>query len=339
MSCFYDLVRYITGIVATILLVGFCIFIWDYFLYPYYRAVRRERLGFEREIGKPLYEKANLRAYLSTLPKAKDWVGIGGVISAGYLAYSKILIEIFGSGAKGIAHMLFFWLFLASGIAVIQRSKLNQLLKRLISLLKPISFGYALGIALILCFVFISLLSGSFELAAVGFVLVFGAIGVIRGFPKELGITTATLVTMFVLSRFGDDVLRVIDRLMRLVSLSLLGTPDEPLIAFITYSSFLAFIVFISYHAESLAFSGTSPGGLLGVFLNLGVGLLNGYLIVGTIWYYLDRFGYPVQKLGFHTPLPTPFAKSLIPILPLNLLPKASLLALIIFLLIMRAIK
>jgi hypothetical protein len=59
--------------------------------------------------------------------------------------------------------------------------------------------------------------------------------------------------------------------------------------------------------------------------------------------YYLDLFDYPAQKWGLFQPPLTPFAQSLLPWLPLNVLPEGQqdlyLLALVIVLLILRVIR
>ncbi|MFQ6058904.1 MAG: hypothetical protein ACE5MB_08525, partial [Anaerolineae bacterium] len=167
---------------------------------------------------------------------------------------------------------------------------------------------------------------------------VFGIVGAIRGFPRELGVTTTTLVAMLVLVRFGEVLLRLANRVFKFI-----GTPNEDLISFAIYTLFLLFVVFISYHGETLAFAGKPPRGPVGMLLNLGSGLLNGYLVVGTIWYYLDIFKYPVEKVGLYKPPLSDFAQSLIPYLPLNLVPEnlreIYLLVFIIFLIILRIIR
>jgi len=168
-------------------------------------------------------------------------------------------------------------------------------------------------------------------------------VGYVRGFNKELGVTTMVLLAMFILVRFGQRLVSAVDRVLRIFGLGFLGTPNEDLFKFNVYLLFLLFIVYISYEGETLAFAGTPPKGLAGKLLNLGAGFLNGYLIVGTIWYYLDFFNYPAQKWGlFHPPL-TPFAQSLLPWLPLNVLPEGLqdlyLLAMVIVLLILRVIR
>jgi uncharacterized membrane protein required for colicin V production len=179
---------------------------------------------------------------------------------------------------------------------------------------------------------------GPIEILWGSLLLVFGIVGVIRGFPRELGVTTTTLVAMLVLVRFGEALLKLVNRVFKFM-----GTPSGDLISFAIYTLFLLFVVFISYHGQTLAFGGEPSAGPAGVLLNLGSGLLNGYLIVGTIWYYMDVFKYPFEKVKLYQPPLSDFAQSLIPYLPLNLIPRnlqeIYLLVFIIFLIILRIIR
>ena len=184
---------------------------------------------------------------------------------------------------------------------------------------------------------------GPIEVLWAALIIMFTIIGYTRGFPKELGVTTMVLLGMFILVRFGERIVSAVDRVLRMFGSGFLGTPNEDLFRFNVYLFFLLFIVYISYEGETLAFAGSPPKGLVGKLLNLWAGFFNGYLIVGTIWYYLDLFDYPAQKWGLFQPPLTPFAQSLLPWLPLNVLPEGQqdlyLLALVIVLLILRVIR
>ncbi len=184
---------------------------------------------------------------------------------------------------------------------------------------------------------------GPIEVLWISLVIMFAVVGYVRGFPKELGVTTMVLLGLFILVRFGERIVSAVDRLLRIFGWRFIGTPDEDLFKFIVYLVFLLFIAYISYEGETLAFAGSPPKGLTGKLLNLWAGFFNGYLIVGSIWYYLDLFGYPAQKWGLFQPPLTPFAQSLLPWLPLNVLPEGQqdlyLLALVIVLLILRVIR
>jgi len=182
---------------------------------------------------------------------------------------------------------------------------------------------------------------GPIEVLFGSLLVVFLWVGVIRTYPKELGVTTLVLAALYIMYRFGNQALKALEDVIRRFGLQIAGTPNEKFIEFTLYLFFLLFIVFISYEGITLEFPGTPPKGTTGVLLNLASGFLNGYLVLGTIWYYLDRFNYPVQQFKLFTPPLSPFAQKLIPLLPQNLLPQPDMvfLGFLLFLLILRVIK
>ncbi len=151
--------------------------------------------------------------------------------------------------------------------------------------------------------------------------IIFALIGIIRGFLKELGVTTVLVVLLFGLSRIEDLLPRLVISAATNAGFAMPTTADTTgrMIWASFYILVIVFVGFVSYHGETLAFEGKPPKGLKGVFFALMIGLLNGYLIVGSLWYFLDRYGYPIKFLQFQRPL-TSLAKSLIPLLPLTLL-------------------
>jgi len=102
---------------------------------------------------------------------------------------------------------------------------------------------------------------------------------------------------------------------------------------------------FISYAGETLAFRGERPGGVLGTVLGAVTGAANGYLIMGSVWYYLDRWDYALGFLGFTTQGLSETAQTLLQYLPPELLGQplflgqSWLLYLALFLLIARVIR
>ena len=56
---------------------------------------------------------------------------------------------------------------------------------------------------------------------------------------------------------------------------------------------------------------GTISGGI--------VGALNGYLIFGTIWFYMDRLDYPIRQYSWFTPNLTDLANNMVNLLPQNI--------------------
>ena len=152
--------------------------------------------------------------------------------------------------------------------------------------------------------------------------ITFALVGIVRGFLKELGVTTVLLVLLFGLSRLEDRIPQVLTSAVGVVGFAVPEAPD-PTGQFIWasfYTLVIVFVTLISYHGETLAFEGKSPKGPKGILFGVMTGLLNGYLVSGSIWYFLDKYDYPTMLLyRFQEPL-TDFAKSLVPLLPLTLL-------------------
>lgn len=182
---------------------------------------------------------------------------------------------------------------------------------------------------------------GPLEVLWVVLMGVFAVVGVVRGYPRELGVTTTILAVLLMLTRSGEALLRALDGyLSRLTQSSFIfAGPRSDLIQSLFYIVAFIFIVFISYHGETLAFPGSPPKGPLGVLLNLTSGLLNGYLISGTMWHYLHIFNYPIQTLGLFQPPLTEFAQTyLVPLIPVPML-EPYLIFLVPFMIVMRVLR
>lgn len=108
-------------------------------------------------------------------------------------------------------------------------------------------------------------------------VVIFGIIGMTRGLWKELGVTTILALSLFAL-RFGWD--QVGAQIVDVVP----GSASAETIAAAYFSVTLLFVTFIAYEGVSLAFPIKTMTGIGKAILGLPGGLLNGYLIVGTIW-------------------------------------------------------
>ncbi len=146
-------------------------------------------------------------------------------------------------------------------------------------------------------------------------VIMFGLVGLVRGFLRELGVTMVMVFTLFFLSLVDGTVAKGMPRLLDLIGLD--GTAEQSAL----YNCWLHLLVimvvaFISYQGETLAFAGSTPGGAPGIVLGLMVGLVNGYLIAGSLWYYMDKFSYPINWLGFTAERLSPLASKLVPFLP-----------------------
>jgi hypothetical protein len=60
--------------------------------------------------------------------------------------------------------------------------------------------------------------------------------------------------------------------------------------------------------------------GTQAIVLGLLTGTLNGYLIAGSLWYYMNRFAYPFEFLGFSVENLSALAQKMIDFLPLPFL-------------------
>jgi len=131
---------------------------------------------------------------------------------------------------------------------------------------------------------------GPIELIFLTTFIIFGVIGVTRGYGRELGVTTMLFIALFVIELVDERYQEPFTRLLTTFA----GT-DEPAQAAaraLIYCVIILVITFISYEGETLSF----PGKRGRVFFDLGSGLLNGYLFAGSLWYYLDQAGWPILK-------------------------------------------
>lgn len=129
---------------------------------------------------------------------------------------------------------------------------------------------------------------GPVELIFLTVFVIFGVIGVIRGYGRELGVTTMLFIALFVLELAQENYQPQLTRILTMVA----GTDkaaQESAQALI-YCVILLVVTFISYEGETLSF----PGKRGRIFFDLGSGLLNGYLFAGSLWYYLHSANWPV---------------------------------------------
>ncbi len=129
-------------------------------------------------------------------------------------------------------------------------------------------------------------------------VLLFGLIGALRGWAKEIMVASSVLLAMFVQQVFGQYVLGPGNPYLPML---FSASPDlaAPTLytetQFIVCTALLLVLVFFGYAGPTLVsrFSGKiarekRQDALWGFFL----GLLNGYLSLGMLWFYLHKSGY-----------------------------------------------
>ena len=121
------------------------------------------------------------------------------------------------------------------------------------------------------------------------FIIVFGIIGATRGWAKELLVLFSVILAMFVLTILQAFVPFFKDTFSD-------GTPET---VFWVKTLMLSVLVFFGYQTPKIPRLAESDrfirhflqDTLLGFF----IGAINGYLIFGSIWYYLHAAGYPFE--------------------------------------------
>jgi hypothetical protein len=170
--------------------------------------------------------------------------------------------------------------------------------------------------------------------------LCFAIVGLARQFPKELGATIAFTAMILAFDLAGDKVGSLTYSILSKLGLA----ADESLVKWFVFSLVILGVVTIVYVGETLSYSGVwAPGPVLGRIFDVFIGLFNGWLIVGTWWYYSNALNYPVQKLGWYIPPLDSFASGLLRWLPLSVIPDQGsylyIIAFLLFLLLLKVIR
>jgi hypothetical protein len=144
---------------------------------------------------------------------------------------------------------------------------------------------------------------GPVEVVFLVVVGIFIAIAFVRGYGMELGVTTMLLIALFVLEFVNERYQALVNEALNIT------TGQAGILRPWLFVLFLLVITFISYQGNTLSFpgSGNKP------FFNFGVGLLNGYLFAGSIWYYLATAGWAGLPV---VPTYTPTYEALVRLLP-----------------------
>ena len=149
-------------------------------------------------------------------------------------------------------------------------------------------------------------------------------IGLARGYDKELGNTVIILVAIFILTFFEAQLTRgLIGVVNRLAGVSAEDEMARNLVLSGIFTVTFAAIIFASYSGRTLNMGARPSKPNMGKLYTLLIALLNGYLIGGTVWYYQDKFNYPLQQLGWVVLPLTKTAETLVGFLPQTLFPSA----------------
>lgn len=125
------------------------------------------------------------------------------------------------------------------------------------------------------------------------FLILFAIIGAMRGWARELLVTASAILAIFVtnlVEKFAPFVGNI---------LSLDSSAESLLWSRIIV---LAIIVFFGYQTPNFPRFSASPKLMRGSFqdtlLGLFIGLINGFLIFGTAWFYLNEANYPFDFIS-----------------------------------------
>ena len=149
-------------------------------------------------------------------------------------------------------------------------------------------------------------------------------IGLARGYDKELGNTVIILVAIFILTFFEAQLMRGLSTVVnRLPGVPAGDEAARDLVLSGIFTVIFVVIIFASYSGRTLNMGARKTQPHVGSLFPLLIALLNGYLVGGTVWYYQDKFNYPLQKLGWVVLPLTDTAQSLLAFLPQTLFPSA----------------
>ncbi|MBN1427518.1 MAG: CvpA family protein [Anaerolineae bacterium] len=184
------------------------------------------------------------------------------------------------------------------------------------------------------------------ELSAVFliFIACFGIIGLLRGWVREVQVTAAAVLAMFIIEKISPWVGQIlVDRTpLEMLSVDPLGTLRRLVLL---KTAILLAVVFFGYQGPMVIHFATQgrvkanraretiQEGILG----LGMGLLNGYLIVGALWWYMDSGHYPFDWIVGPSAFPNSISAPIIAWLPLHFLasPWLEILLVVFFLIVL----
>lgn len=116
-------------------------------------------------------------------------------------------------------------------------------------------------------------------------------VGLARGYDKELGNSIILMIAVAFLSFLENRY----ETQISAIASGVLGVDavNANTFLFLLFAITFIVIVFMSYSGITMNFGGSPLTGFGGQLISLGVGIFNGYLIAGTLWYYANKFGYP----------------------------------------------
>ena len=148
------------------------------------------------------------------------------------------------------------------------------------------------------------------------YVILFAIIGAMRGWAREMLVSFAVILALFIIS--------VLERFVPFIR-DILASNVQ--ILFWVRVAVLVGLVFFGYQTPNLqrlaAGNRFARERLQDILLGVFLGAVNGYLIAGTIWFYMDIAGYPFANVISAPPANTQVAEttaSMMAIMPPDLL-------------------
>lgn len=141
------------------------------------------------------------------------------------------------------------------------------------------------------------------ETVFLGLLFLFGIVGLMRGWVKEVLVAAGVLLAMFVQQIIGQYILRPDNSY---VPILLDVSPDVTVpeqytrVQFYVCTALLFFLTIFGYAGPALV---ARAGGkvarerLQDAILGFIMGVINGYLIIGLLWFYVDKFGYAIDGI------------------------------------------
>jgi len=134
------------------------------------------------------------------------------------------------------------------------------------------------------------------------FIFMFAVIGAVRGWAKEILVTSSIILAMFIIVVLENYVPFVKDFFTSGVAPDSIVIPKSQLYMRLTILGILAFFGYQTPNLSRLSGARFAREKLQDTLLGLFLGAINGYLLVGTIWAFLHQANYPFDWII--TPLP-----------------------------------
>ncbi len=121
------------------------------------------------------------------------------------------------------------------------------------------------------------------------YVVLFGIIGGMRGWAKEIMVSFSVILSLTLTTLLANYIPFIRDVLQK----------DSPVLYFWLRAIILGLLVFFGYQTPNISRFAPKMNRekLQDVILGVVIGALNGYLIAGTLWFYMSDASYPFTNI------------------------------------------